>query len=447
MSGEYHFIGIGGIGMSALARLMLKKKAQVSGSDLNQSYMTQSLMQEGAKIFIGHSAANISPNTTVIFSTDIQPDNPEYQAALHLNCPLKHRSDLLAEIASDRLLLAVAGTHGKTTTSALLAWVLASSGHHPSFAVGGLIPQFQSNADHGNGQYFVAEACESDGTFLKYNPFGAIITNIDLDHMNYFGTEMVLKEFFERFISKVHSHQHLFWCGDDVRLLSLKPAGISYGFSPRCDWRIVDFTQSGWQISLDAIFQGVLYPKIEVSLIGRHNALNALAVFGLALALGIDEAAIRHALRTFGGVKRRCEIKGEKDGILFLDDYAHHPTEIAATLQGIRYAFPERRLVAIYQPHRYSRTKDCLGTFGNIFDEADALFITDIYAAGETPIPGLCCQQIIFEVELYSNRPCFYLPRNELGEGLANYLKAGDVFVSLGAGDITRSSNEIMAKI
>lgn len=433
-----HFIGIGGIGMSGLARLMLSRNFVVTGSDLSTSYLTEGLAQAGAKVLIGHSAQHVEPDTTVIYSSDIKIDNPEYQAALRLQCPLLHRSDLLIELMSGYKTLAVTGTHGKTTTSALLAAVLTSSGLDPTFAVGGLIASMQCNSRHGQGEYFVAEADESDGTFLKYHPFGAIITNIDLDHMNHFGTELALVEAFQNFAGKVTSSKHLFWCGDDTRLRGLGLPGTSYGLNKDCQLRAHNFSQKGWGLTFDVEFQGKIYSQVEVALVGRHNCLNALAVFGLALTLDIPENVIRHALLTFKGVKRRCEKIGEFQGILLLDDYAHHPTELATTLRGIRSAIGERRLVAVFQPHRYSRTKDCLGSYAGIFDAADSVFMTDIYAAGEALLPNISTMHVLDEVSQKARIPCCYVPRHELDAKLTEYLRPHDVLVILGAGDITK---------
>lgn len=443
MKGKCHFIGIGGIGMSGLARILLARKIEVSGSDISTNYVTESLMSAGVQIFSGHAAQNISENTTVIYGSDIKKDNPEYQQALKLNCSLLHRSELLSQLMHGYQALAVAGTHGKTTTSALLTAVLSAAKQNPSFAVGGILPQFQSNAAHNQGTHFVAEADESDGTFLNYHPFGAIITNIDFDHMNHFGTEAALIKAFQQFASQVTSQQHLLWCGDDQRLANLNLPGISYGFGSTCQLQACNFKQTGWKICFDAHFKGRIYPEIEVSLIGRHNALNALAVFGLALSLGLSENEIRAGLASFGGVMRRCEKKGEIQGVLMLDDYAHHPTEIKTTLQGIRSAIGERRLIAVFQPHRYSRTLECLGTYKGIFDAADEMMITDIFSAGETPIPGLTHFQILNEVQCCTKIPCRYTPRSQLFTELAKNARPHDVIVSLGAGDITKLGGEL----
>lgn len=439
-----HFIGIGGIGMSGLARILLGRNVKISGSDLATSQVTEGLEKGGATVFIGHSADYIAPDMTVIYSSDIKESNPEYQAALNLKCPMLHRSDLLSTLMKGFKGLSVAGTHGKTTTSSLLAYVLTEAGLDPSFAVGGIASQLKVNASAGRGDYFVVEADESDGTFLKYPSFGAIITNIDLDHMNYFISEDNLLQSFQKFALQVRSSEHLFWCGDDTRLRRLSLPGISYGLSEGCALRALNVRQEGWKIVFDVAFQGRYYSRVEAALIGEHNILNALAVFGLSLTIGVKEEALRRALASFQGVKRRCEKKGESQGVLVLDDYAHHPTEITTTLKGIRTAIAEKRLVAVFQPHRFTRTQHCLGSYAGIFEDVDALFITDIYAANETPIPGVTTERVIAEIASSIKIPFFYVPRSGLVDTVARYLRPHDVVVTLGAGDVTKVGKDLI---
>jgi len=440
-----YFIGIGGVGMSGLARLMLKRSEKVGGSDLSQSAITDELVKAGVTVHIGQAAHQVTSDMTVVYSTDIKKDNVEYQAAVNYQCPLLHRSQLLQLMMEGCSSLAVAGTHGKTTTSSLLTWVLHSCGEDPSYAIGGVIPQLNSNAGHGEGKYFVAEACESDGTFLNYRPYGAIVTNVDFDHMDHYGTENHLKQAFEKFMKQVTTPSHLFWCGDDSRLLGMNPPGISYGFGEHCQLRVSNFQQKEWSIFFDVDFKGKKYRQVEVSLIGLHNALNALAVFGLTLSLGIDEQAIRKGLKTFKGVLRRAEKKGETHGILFYDDYGHHPTEITATLKGFRNAIGDKRLVVLYQPHRYSRAKECMGMYRDIFNDADLLFVSEIYAAREKPIPGVSHVEIIAEIQANRRQPCHHVERSKMAETILPSLRPHDVVLTLGAGDITKVSGEIIS--
>lgn len=435
-----HFIGIGGIGMSGLARLMLKRNIAVSGSDIAESHVTKGLSCEGAKIHIGHSSACITPDLNVVYSSDIKETNVEYQAALQMKCKMLHRSDLLKLLMEGKKSLAVTGTHGKTTTTSLLTTVLKYGNVDPSFAVGGIIPQYGSNAGHGDGEYFVAEADESDGTFVKYKPFGAIVTNIGLDHMNHYKTESSLIREFEVFLNDVYSKDHLFWCGDDSRLQKIAKGGVTYGFSEGCKLRLSQFHQEGWHCFFDVDFEGKHYSRIELPLLGRHNALNASAVFGLALRFGIPENLIRKGLLAFEGVARRAEKKGEHQGVLVLDDYAHFPTEIVATLKGIREAIGEKRLIVVFQPHRYTRTRDCLGLYGDIFNEADELFVTDIYGGSESPIPGVTIEKVIEDIQRHSN----YVSRQDLATSLAKFVRPHDVVVTLGAGDITKLGTELL---
>lgn len=444
MTGKYHFIGIGGIGMSALARILLQKGYPVSGSDIAITPIVESLIRQGAIFHKGQSANNIHSDDIVVYSSDIKIDNPEFLSAKEKKCALMHRSDLLAKLISGQKSLAVAGTHGKTTTSALLAAVLGDAGEDPSFAIGGILPKFQGNSHFGKGEYFVLEADESDQTFLKYHPFGSIVTNIDSDHLvNYNGNLDNLVNAFQTFMNQVQSKEHLFWCGDNIYLKKLNIPGKTYGSSNFCDWQIFNVRQEGFKSLFDLQHRGTFFKDIDLSLIGLHNAVNAAGVFAMAYTLGINEHKIRMALCSFQGVKRRCEIKGLHNNILFLDDYAHHPTEIETTLNGIRRAIGRQRLVAVFQPHRYSRISECLGMFGSCFTSADEVLVTDIYSAGEQPIPSVSSELVIQEIR-NSLTSCQFVPRSAISRKLSECLQQQDVVVTLGAGDITNVSGETL---
>lgn len=446
MSKTYHFIGIGGIGMSGLARLLLSRNITVTGSDVAFNSVISELIEAGAIIHQGHSSENVTRDARVIFTSDISQDNSEYQAAIKMKCDLLHRADLLSELVNEGRSLAVAGTHGKTTTSSLLATVLEGAGKDPSFAIGGILPAFRSNARFGKGEYFVFESDESDRSFLKFHPFGAIVTNIDNDHLSHYeGSVAILVESFKLFISQVASPQHLFWCRDDGHLAQMHPPGQSYGFHSKSEWRILSYKQEGFKLFFDLEHCGKMYSEIELALVGRHNALNAAGVFGLSMTLGVPEESIRQSFKTFHGVLRRCENKGSCHGVNFYDDYAHHPTEIQTTLQGFRHAIGDKRLIAVFQPHRYSRTQECLDAFGIIFNAADELILTDIYAAGEVPIPHVTHMLIQQEVEKHGEIPCRYVPRSALSHYLSQFVEPQDVVVTLGAGDITKLSSETLA--
>lgn len=443
---KYHLIGIGGIGMSSLARILLQKQCKVSGSDLASTYVSDGLVKEGAQIFFGHAAENVPKDALVVYSTDIHKDNPEFQEAIRKKNPLLHRSELLSQLLAEKKGLAIAGTHGKTTTSGLLASVFIEAGLDPSYSVGGILTQYHSNGGEGDGEYFIAEADESDGSFLKYHPFGGIVTNIDNDHIEHFGTEEKLHNSFHTFMDQIASKEHVVWCNDDPLLKKFNFPGVNYGFSEGSQAHITHFKQEGWRITYDLSWNNNLYKEIEVSLLGRHNALNSAAVFVLASLLGIEEKEIRKSFREFEGVMRRCEKKGEIQGVLFIDDYAHHPTEIRATLKGIRKAIQERRLIAVFQPHRYTRIRDCLGKFGTVFEECDKVFVTEIYSARENPIPGIESQKILDEIEK-GGTLCELIERNNLTEKLTSYLQPHDVVVSLGAGDITKLAYEFLKEL
>lgn len=444
---RYHFIGIGGIGMSALARILLQRGISVSGSDIASSAITENLKADGAEIFIGHAAENLKEKATVVYNTMIAAENPEYQEAQKKECPLIHRSDLLKELMEGHLPLLVSGTHGKTTTSSLLAHVLSEAGLSPSFAIGGVPRSLGSNGSHGKGKYFVAEADESDGSFLKYQGYGAIITNIDNDHIDHWGNEEKLIRGFHQFAQQVKSADHLFYCHDDEKLRALKIRGVGYGFGDKAPLHVTNFHQEEWRNIFDLRFEGRQYTEIEIPLVGGHNVLNAAAVFGLALHLNIGEDQIKKALSVFQGVGRRAEKKGEEKEILVYDDYAHHPTEIFATLHAIKAAIGKRRLVVAFQPHRYSRTKECLDLFPKAFAPADELIVTDIYGAGEKPIEGITTDFLFKKISAKCAFPVLYFPRKELVDSLCKRLQKGDLLLTMGAGDITKVGPEVLLKL
>lgn len=444
---QFHFIGIGGIGMSGLARLLISRGATVSGSDLKSNYTLDGLIEAGAQIHIGHNSEQLPAGATVVYTTGIDERNPEWCAAKNQGHHILHRSDLLAVISEGHESIAIAGMHGKTTTSSLLTEVLMKANIDPSFAIGGIVRAFGVNARQGKGSHFVFEACESDGSFVKYHPLGAIITNIDREHMDHYVTEDRLMEGFATFISHVQDPNMLFWCGDDQRLKSLSPPGISYGFSEDCQVRIVKMKQSGWTLKFDLQYGNQLYQDITAALSGRHNALNAAAVFAMALKLGVEESVIREALLAFQGIGRRCERRGSEHGVLLIDDYAHHPVEIQTTLKGIREAIGPRRLIAIYQPHRFTRTRDCLGMYLDVFKDVDELILTDIFAASESPIEGVNINAVYADISGSNNVILDYIPRGQLVDALVKRLKLHDVVVTLGAGDITSVSKDIVNRL
>lgn len=420
-----------GIGMSGLARLLLMQKISVSGSDLNP--VAPELKELGAIFYEGHAQENVPEGAAVIYSTAVKGDNVEMARAREIGCEVLHRSELLRRIAQTKKPLAVTGTHGKTTTSALLAHLLNTAGLKPSYMVGGILGNSGTNADFQEGDHFVLEADESDGSFLNVLPFGAIVTNAGIDHLDHWGSPEKILEGYKTFLSKVQSSL-LLWCYDDANLKALNPKGIGYGFSPDAPARLLAFEQKGFSISYDLSYKGRHYKRLEVALTGRHNALNSAAVFLLALELGADEKALREGLQTFKGVGRRLEKRGEVRAVAVFDDYAHHPTEIKATLRALRDAIGPRRLIAVFEPHRYSRFQALYEDFQKAFKEADLLYITDIYSAGEAQIAGV-------EPKLPN---ASYIPRSELLKTLKPTLLPHDVVVTLGAGSITHFSRDLI---
>ncbi len=443
---HYHFIGIGGIGMSALARILLSRGQKVTGSDLSFSSTVQQLKEEGAHIFIGHDVKNIEQPHYVIYSTQVASDNPELLAAQAKGISIIHRSELLALLMNGYAPLLVTGTHGKTTTSSLLANMLYQSNLDPSYAIGGIVRGLGSNARHGKGMYFAAEADESDGSFLNYPSFGAIITNLDNDHLSYWHTEEALIEGFKKFGSKVGSRHHLFWCKDDYRLSQLGLKGYGYGFSEDADLRIDNFQQIEWKCYFDLTFGHKHYREIEIPLIGAHNVLNAAAVFGMGIKLDIPIENIRRSFLCFEGVGRRLEKKGHVGSIDIYDDYAHHPTEIFATLRALKSATHGRRLIVVFQPHRYTRTRDCIDEFPEVFDYADVLILTDIYDALEPPIEGITTK-VLFDKISKKKSAVHYVQRSNISQYLEQFIQPQDVVITMGAGDITQVGPELTERL
>lgn len=439
---KYHLVGIGGIGMSGLARILLQKKCLVSGSDAKSGEMIENLKKMGAHISIGHDPQYIPEEASLVVSSGISQLNPEVVHAQVLGLPILHRSDLLHLLMQNQKPLLVTGTHGKTTVTSLLTTVFLKE--QPSYAIGGVLMATGSNASSGEGLYFIAEADESDGSFLRYEPWGAIITNVNDDHMDYYQTEENLILHFQKFSQKVHDPKWLFYCGEDEKLKKCSLSGTCYGFIPGCELQGSNFRQSGKQILFDVAFEGNQYLDVEVPLIGYHNALNSLAVFGLALRAGLKEKDIRESFKGFQGVKRRAEKIGEVSEVLILDDYGHHPTEIQATLKAFKKAYSSRRLVVLFQPHRYTRIRDCWKQWSKCFDEADEVIATDIYGSGEAPIARITIENLLKEIQEGSRTKIHYVPYESLASYAASSARPFDLFVTLGAGDITRIGPEIL---
>lgn len=422
--------------MSGLARILLESKVKVSGSDLSLSPLVKELKEAGAEIFIGHKAGQVPQGAVVVVTSMIASHNPELAQAQTDQHQVIHRSELLRQLMIPFKSLLVAGTHGKTTTTSLLTHVLLQGGKNPAYAIGGVFLGNKTNARMDSGLFFVAEADESDGTFLNYAPYGAIVTNIDNDHMDHYKTWENLEKAFVSFSEKVMDASLFFYCGDDVHLRKLYTKGTSYGFNPDCKLRGLQVRFQSGVIEMDILLDGKIYKDVKVNLMGAHNALNALPVFAMALRLGVSEESIRKALASFPGVKRRLEWVGETSHVKFYDDYAHHPTEIEATLKGLKSQYPYRRIFLLFQPHRYSRTRDCLEQYGSSFEYADEVLVTDIYAAGETAISGLSSETLVKKIKEKSTVPTAFCPFDQLHHEAVQKIRPFDVVVTMGAGDI-----------
>jgi UDP-N-acetylmuramate--alanine ligase len=434
---SYHFVGLGGIGMSALARILLQQGKEVQGSDLKPSALLDQLAKEGAGVHIGHRQESIREGAIVIYSTDIKEDNCELAYAKEKKMQLYHRSDLLHSLMQGKKSCLVTGTHGKTTTTALLASVLMEARLDPSFVIGGLLRHLNVNGRYGRGEYFVAEADESDGSFLKTAADYAIVTNLENDHLDYWGSPRMLDLAFAQFMAETG---HLVWCADDPRLVSLKPKGVSYGFSEKAHYRLSHFRQTEHGILFDLNETRDIY----LNLLGRHNALNGAAVFCLAKELQIPDEVIRRAFQTFSGTLRRLEWKGEAHKVSLFDDYGHHPREIAVTIKALRDHIQERRLIVVFQPHRYTRVRDLFDSFADCFEDADEVFLTDIYSAGESPIEGMTSVGFYTRLKEKLKSKLHFLPRLHLEAGVGQFLRPLDVVLTIGAGDITHAGGPIL---
>lgn len=439
---KIHMIGIGGAGMSGIAEILLNQGYQVSGSDLSDSGVIAFLRGLGAKIAIGHSACNIEDAQVVVKSTAVTDDNPEVVEARARKIAVIPRAEMLAELMRLRYGIAVAGTHGKTTTTSLVAAIFDAAGLDPTVVIGGRLNVYGANAHLGQGRYLIAEADESDGSFLCLFSIINIVTNIDADHLDHYGSLASIEEAFLQFMNNAPFYGLNVVCGENAGVRKLLPAikrpVMTYGFDPANDLVAVIIEEGAINI-FDVFLHGGLLGRISLPQPGRHNVLNALAAIGVALACDVPFAKCQTGLAAFGGVGRRFELRGEKDGITVVDDYGHHPAEIAATLAAARKVFPGRRLVAAFQPHRFSRTQALFGDFCRVFADVDELLLTEIYAASEKPSPGVSGQSLAQGIRQVTATPLQYCQSlDDLLQALYQTLKPGDVLLTLGAGSITK---------
>ncbi len=449
---KIHFIGIGGSGMSGIARIMIAKGFTVTGSDKNDSPIITSLKALGARIEVGHKEENLRDAELVIISAAIREDNPELALARKKLIPVAARAQALAWLMSDSTSIAVAGTHGKTTTTAMLAVALQATGADPSFAVGGTINTAGTNAHSGSGSIFIAEADESDGSFLAYKPSGAIITNVELDHVDHFADEEAVFKVFEQFISSIQANGFLVACGDDAGVKQLLDRItrddlkiLLYGQGENNDFQIQRIQLKPLSSTATISSTGRKVGELNLSVVGEHNLLNALAAFTAATALNMPEDKLFTGLNSFTGTRRRFELKGEVSGIKVIDDYGHHPTEIIATLTAAKNLAQSARVLVIFQPHRYSRTAAFFEQFSAALSKADFTFLLEVYAAGEKAIPGV--SSLMIARNMNQSKVRFEPAMLEVVSDITKMAKSGDVIIMLGAGDVSSLSEPILQSL
>ncbi len=447
-----HFIGIGGAGMSALAYILLKRGYDVSGSDLNAGHMSAHLAEEGAMVFMGHDACQVNDADAVVVSTAIHQNNPELVEAQRRNLPVLHRSDVLAAILNQADGVAVAGAHGKTTTSAMIACIAAESTTDPTIIIGGEVESLGGNARNGKGRYVIAEADESDGSFLKLYPHIAVVTNIEDDHLDHYGTEENIYKAFKAFLENITEGGKAILCVDNQKVARLaketSKTVISYGMEGEdAEYTAKNITYSTNGTSYDLYHHDDFVTEVKLIVPGRHNVLNSLGAFVSAVEMGIDIPTILTALYKFGGAKRRFETKGRVNGVWVVDDYAHHPTEIGVTLSAARQTKPNR-LIAVFQPHRYTRTQLLFDEFCQCFKDCDELVLTDIYAASEDPIPGVSSKHLAEGIAAATGQKVTYISKlPKVEEYFESMAQPGDLIMTIGAGDVFKVGEELVKEL
>ncbi|MBM3316586.1 MAG: UDP-N-acetylmuramate--L-alanine ligase [Candidatus Eisenbacteria bacterium] len=448
-----HFVGIGGTGMCGLAEILLTLRYEVSGSDLTVTTdAVERLERLGARVFAGHAAEHVRGRDLIVVSSAIREDNPEYREARRLGIPILKRGQMLAEIMRLKYGIAVSGAHGKTTTTSLIGHLLAGAGLDPTVVVGGRVRSLGSNARLGTGDIFVAEADESDGSFLEILPTLAVVTNVDREHLDHYGDLEAIRQAFLRFMRGVPFYGAAIVCGDDPQLLGLLPDVnrpiLTYGAGVDCRVRAEGIVPQARGSRFRVLAEGRDLGEFSVPVPGRHNVQNALAALSVGLFLGIPADRLRRDLATFEGVGRRFEMRGEEGGVTHIDDYAHHPTEIAAVLGAAREVFGDRRLVVLFQPHRYTRTAALGEEFARAFRDADLLALTEIYPAGERPIPGVSAEALAGPIERESGVAVRYAAgAGDATALLPDWLRPGDVLITLGAGSVWQWGDAILAEI
>lgn len=445
-----HFVGIGGIGMSGIAEILIDQGFNVSGSDMQRSEITEYLVKLGATVHEGHAPENITGADVVVYSSAVKPEeNPETREALRRNIPVIRRAEMLGEVTRLNYCLAIAGTHGKTTTTSMCGLVLMKGNIDPTVIVGGRLKGLGgTNARLGRGEWMVVEADEYDRSFLQLLPSVAVITNIEEDHTDIYSDLDDLKETFIEFANKVPFYGFVILCLDDPGTMEILPRinkpKVTYGLTPQCDIRATDITFEGRTSHCTVLYNGEPVGDLRLQIPGLHNIKNALATVAVGLKLGVPFDTIAEALAEFTGVYRRFEMRGERRGVQVVDDYAHHPTEVRATLQAARSGW-KNRLVCVFQPHTYTRTRDFATEFGKSFGNADVLVVTDVYAAREAPIEGVSGELIAGAARQFGHRNVHYVPqKSDLPAFLESLVREGDIVLTLGAGDIWKCGVEFL---
>ncbi|HEY9165154.1 MAG TPA: UDP-N-acetylmuramate--L-alanine ligase [Candidatus Kryptonia bacterium] len=448
-----HMVGIGGIGMSGIAEILLDQGFEVSGSDRQLSEITDRLKKLGAKIYKGHSSKNLGQADVVVYSSAVHQDNPELLAAMDKKIPVIRRAEMLAELMRMKYGIAIAGTHGKTTTTSMTSLVLMEGGLDPTVIVGGKLSSFGgTNARLGHGEYIVVEADEFDRSFLQLTPVIGAITTLEREHLDIYTDLEDIKRAFVEFANKVPFYGFVILCLDEPSIQEILPLVrkkvVTYGLNAQADLRAVNISFNTNHCKYTLLRNGKDLGEIALNVPGVHNVKNSLAAIGIGLELGIEFPSIKKAVEMFTGVYRRLELKAEVDGVMVVDDYAHHPTEVEATLSALKSGWPQKRVVAVFQPHLFSRTRDFHDEFGRSFLNADVLVVTEIYAAREEPIQGITGELIVNDARAFGHKEAFYVAdKRQLPDFLLKVGKAGDIVVTLGAGDITKYGEEFVSKL
>jgi UDP-N-acetylmuramate--alanine ligase len=450
---HFHFVGIGGIGMSGIAELLLNLGHTVSGSDLKESEITRRLQTLGATVYYGHEPQHAIGADVVIVSSAVSPDNPEVTAASRIHhVPVIRRAEMLAELMRLKHAVLVAGAHGKTTTTSMIGTVMAQGGLDPTVVIGGRLKSWGTNAKLGQGDFLVAEADESDGTFLLYTPTISVVTNIDNEHLDFYRDLEEIRETFLQFINKVPFYGLNILCLEDENIQSLLPRIkrrlVTYGFSAQADFQAREVRFDGLSASYLAFCRGQEMGTVNLPIPGWHNVLNSLAAIAVGQELDLDFVDICRGLEEMTGVQRRFHIKGEAAGITIIDDYGHHPTEIKAVLKTLAQCYPSRRRYVLFQPHRYSRTRALFDEFTTAFYQSDVLLVTDIYAASEPPIPGVHAEKLVTAIQQHGHSNARYVPDGtDLVSLVLEGIQEGDVVLTLGAGNIWQAGEELLKRL